>query len=139
VPGLDQCCSLDRTTGDDLAQDLMNRGLIACTARDACDLIVYHKEGVSTALYGERRGLTTFDQYSATHSLLAMTARFYWPWLPAMRARVIRTALKRFVSGNHRLTRAILLAVFDPELAKNLDRARKRFNEDVVSLQPKGD
>lgn len=29
--------SLDRTTGDDLAQDLMDRGLIACTATDAHD------------------------------------------------------------------------------------------------------
>jgi protein-tyrosine phosphatase len=28
---------LDRTTGDDLAQDLMGRGLIACTATDAHD------------------------------------------------------------------------------------------------------
>lgn len=29
--------SLDRTTGDDVAQDLMDRGLIACTATDAHD------------------------------------------------------------------------------------------------------
>jgi len=29
--------SLDRTQGDDLAQDLMDRGLIACTATDAHD------------------------------------------------------------------------------------------------------
>lgn len=28
---------LDRTRGDDLAQDLMDRGLIACTATDAHD------------------------------------------------------------------------------------------------------
>jgi len=32
--------SLDRTTGDDLAQDLMDRGLIACTATDAHDAAV---------------------------------------------------------------------------------------------------
>ncbi|MFA4932332.1 MAG: CpsB/CapC family capsule biosynthesis tyrosine phosphatase [Caldisericia bacterium] len=30
---------LDRTTGDDLAQDLMDRGLIVCTATDAHDTI----------------------------------------------------------------------------------------------------
>jgi protein-tyrosine phosphatase len=29
--------SLDRTTGDDVAQDLMDRGLVACTATDAHD------------------------------------------------------------------------------------------------------
>lgn len=31
--------SLDRIRGDDLAQDLMNRGLIACTATDAHDAV----------------------------------------------------------------------------------------------------
>ena len=29
--------SLDQTTGDDLAQDLMDHGLVACTATDAHD------------------------------------------------------------------------------------------------------
>jgi len=31
--------SLDRTRGDDLAQDLMDRGLVACTATDAHDAV----------------------------------------------------------------------------------------------------
>jgi len=30
---------LDRTRGDDLAQDLMDRGLVACTATDAHDAV----------------------------------------------------------------------------------------------------
>jgi len=31
--------SLDRSKGDDLAQDLMDRGLVACTASDAHDAV----------------------------------------------------------------------------------------------------
>jgi len=75
----------------------------------------------------------------ATRSLLVVTARFYWPWFPAIAGRVIGTVLKRLVTGKRRLARAILLAVFDPGLAKDPDRARKRLVGHAVPVWPKGD
>ena len=81
----------------------------------------------------------TLVVHFATRSLLAVTARFYWPWFPAIAGRVIGTALKRLVTGKRKLARAILLAVFDPGLAKDPDRARKRLDGHAVPVWPKGD
>lgn len=105
----------------------------------ARDSLVYHKEGVSTGRQGDHGDPTPYTQYFATRSLLAVTARFYWPWFPAIAGRVIGTALKRLVTGKRKLARAILLAVFDPGLAKDPDRARKRLDGHAVPVWPKGD
>jgi GT2 family glycosyltransferase len=105
----------------------------------ARDSFVYHKGGVSTGWQGDGRAPTPYAQYFATRSLLAMTARFYRPWLLAIRARVIGTALKRLVTGDRELSRAILLAVFKPGLATDSDRARQQLTGSPVSEPQKRD
>jgi GT2 family glycosyltransferase len=99
---------------------------------------VYHKEGESTGWRGGDRNPTPYAQFFATRSMLAMTARFYSHWLPMMIARVIGTALKHLLLGNSRIARAILFAVFDPELANDPDYARMRLNGGVGSEPPRG-
>jgi len=100
----------------------------------ARDSFVYHKEGVSTGWQGDGRGPTPYAQYFATHSLLAMTARFYWRWLPAIQVRVVGTALKRLLTGKRELALAILLAVFNAGLTADPDSVRKRLGGDTVTV-----